>query len=118
MSLIEEEKIENIIVIKNLMNPFTILKRCNLFVLSSLYEGLPMTIMESLILNIPILSVDIEGPRKFLQQGYAYLVEDSQEGLKEGISDFINNKYEHLKEFEAKKFNEIAIQEFYELIKN
>lgn len=116
MNLIEKDNVKNIIVIKNINNPCSILKRCNLFVLSSYYEGLPMTVMESLILNIPILSVNIEGPRKFLEQGYAYLVDDSEDGLYIGMKKFINGEYELLKPFNAEEFNDEAIQEFYKLL--
>lgn len=75
-----------------------------------------MTIMESLILNIPILSVDIDGPREFLKQGYAYIVENSENGLEEGMNKFINNDYGELKKFDAEGFNKKAIQEFYKII--
>lgn len=117
MNLIETKNIKNVIIIKNLQNPYPILKKCNLFVLSSLYEGLPMTIMESLILNIPVLSVDIPGPKPFLQKGYAYIVENSQEGLEKGMADYINNNIPQLKKFDYKEFNKNAINEFYELLK-
>ena len=98
-------------------NPYPILKKCNLFVLSSYYEGLPMTIMESLILNIPILSVDIEGPRAFLSQGYAYLVEESKQGLLEGMQKYMKKDMPECKKFDAEEFNQKAIEEFYNLLK-
>lgn len=111
-----KEEVNNVIIIKNLDNPYPILKKCDLFILSSYYEGLPMTIMESLILNIPILSVDIDGPRDFLKNGYAHIVENSQNGLEEGMNKFINKSYKELKKFDANEFNEKAIQEFYKII--
>jgi len=53
--------------------------------LSSSYEGLPMSIMEALILHKPVVSTSITGPKEFLEQGYGYLVDDSEEGLYEGM---------------------------------
>ena len=44
-------------------NPFSILKKCDYFILSSLYEGLPMSIMEALILDKPVICTNIDGPR-------------------------------------------------------
>lgn len=41
-------------------NPFKYLKHASLYVSSSLYEGLPAVLVESLILNIPIVSYDFE----------------------------------------------------------
>lgn len=116
MNMINEKELDNVIVIKNLYNPYPILAKCDLFILSSLYEGLPMTIMESLILNIPVLSVDIEGPKPFLEKGYAYIVENSQEGLFNGMQKFINKEYKPLKKFNAEEFNKKAIEEFNRLL--
>lgn len=116
MKQIKNEQIKNVIVIKNMENPYPILKKCDLFILSSLYEGLPMTIMESLILKVPILSVDIPGPRPFLSQGYAYLVKNSEDGLYKGMKKFINGDFPKLKKFDSTQFNNQAISEFYKLI--
>ena len=116
MKLIGKNKNDNIIVIRSILNPFPVLKKCDLFILSSYYEGLPITVMESLILNIPVLSVNIEGPREFLKQGYAYLTEDSKQGLVEGMKKFSNDEYGPLKRFDGEKFNERAIKEFYNIL--
>lgn len=117
LNLVKEREIKNIIIIKNIMNPYPILKKADLFILSSYYEGLPMTIMEALILGVPVLSTNIKGPRNFLEQGYAHLVENSQNGLLEGMNDFTNNKFKNLKKFDAEEFNKKAIKEFYDLLK-
>lgn len=117
IQLIEDRNIKNIIIIKNIRNPYPILKKADLFILSSYYEGLPMTIMEALILEIPVLSTNIKGPRKFLEQGYAKLVENSQEGLLKGMNDFKKDKFKSLKKFDAQEFNKKAIQEFDRLFK-
>lgn len=116
INIISEENIDNVIIIKNLENPYPILKKCDLFILSSYYEGLPMTIMESLILNIPILSVDIDGPKAFLEQGYAHIINNSEQGIQSGMEEFISKGYEGIKKFDAEKFNENAIKEFYKII--
>ena len=110
--MIKERNLDNVIIIKNIQNPLSILKKCNLYILSSYYEGLPMTIMESLILNIPTASVDIIGPRKFFQKGYVYLVEDSEEGLLRCMNDYIDGKIVNLNKFNAEEFNQIALKEF------
>ena len=68
-------------------NPFSILKKCDYFILSSLYEGLPMSIMEALILDKPVICTNIDGPRKFLEQGYGYIVDNSVAGLFKGMKD-------------------------------
>ena len=106
---------KNIILIKSLSNPYPILNKCDCFVLSSYYEGLPMTIMEALILNKKVISTDIEGPREFLSQGYGYLVENSEEGLITGFYDYINGKLDNLRKFNYKEFNDKALIELEKL---
>ena len=110
--MVKDNNLDNIIIIKNIQNPLSILKKCNLYILSSYYEGLPMTIMESLILDIPTASVDIEGPRKFFKKGYVYLVEDSEEGLLKCMNDYVDGKITGLNKFNAEEFNNIALEEF------
>lgn len=110
----EEENIitPNIILIKSIMNPYPVLKKCDAFVLSSFYEGLPMTIIEALILDVPVISTDITGPREFLSAGYGRLVDNSEEGLIDGFKAFKNNELTSLAKFDVYKFNKDAMDEF------
>lgn len=106
----------HIILIKNISNPYPILSKACCFILSSYYEGLPMTIMEALILNRKVISTDIVGPREFLGEGYGFLVDNSEEGILQGLLDYKSGKLNNLKKFDAEKFNEQALQEFYDII--
>ena len=83
--------------------------------MSSYYEGLPMSIMEALILNKPVVCTDIQGPREFLSQGYGYLVDDSSEGVYKGFMDSYEKNL-NLKHFDSNDFNRQALQEFYDTI--
>ncbi len=104
-----------IAVIKSISNPYPILNASDVFILSSHYEGLPMVIMEALILNKPVISTSIPGPKEFLEQGYGYLVNDSVDGLVEGMKEYQNSRLTELKPFDYISFNEKAIQEFEKL---
>lgn len=108
---VKELDINNVIIIKSLNNPFPILSRCDGMVMSSFYEGLPMTIMESLILQVPVVSTRIEGPAEFLEKGFGMLVDNSVEGLEKAFT-FIKEGKRGDKEFDAEKFNKQAISEF------
>lgn len=105
----------NVVIIKSIMNPYPILKKCDLFVLSSHYEGLPMTIIEALILDVPVVSTDITGPREFLAKGYGYLVDDSEQGITDGLKAFKNGSISELTKFDVDKFNANALKEFDDL---
>lgn len=108
----------NIVLIKSIMNPYPILKKCDAFVLSSLYEGLPMTIIEALILDVPVISTDITGPREFLNAGYGHLVDNSEQGLVDGFKAFKNNELTGLTKFDVYKFNKDAMDEFESVFEN
>jgi glycosyltransferase involved in cell wall biosynthesis len=66
--LAEELQIrENIIITGFLSNPHMVLDRCDIFVFSSVYEGLGNSILEAMALGKPIISTDCDaGPREIL----------------------------------------------------
>ena len=116
-SQVENSGCENIVLIKSISNPYPLLNGCDAFILSSRYEGLPMTIMEALILGKPVISTDIPGPAEFLREtGCGLLVEDSTEGVLDGLNAYYDGRLQSLKPFDAEAFNQKAIQEFYDLI--
>lgn len=116
--MISDPEKQHVIIIKSISNPYPILNKCDTFVLSSYYEGLPMTIMEALILSKKVISTSIPGPKEFLEEGYGYLVDNSEDGILNGMNDDKDNKLTNLKKFDAEEFNEKALKEFEELLKN
>jgi len=53
-------------------NPYPFIKKCDLFVLSSKYEGLPNVLLEAATLNKSIISTNCPtGPREILMNGKA-----------------------------------------------
>ena len=63
--------LEKIIKIKNFKkNPYQAIKETDLFVLSSIYEGLPNVLLEAIVLKKPIISSDCPtGPKEILEDG-------------------------------------------------
>ena len=83
---------QNITIIKSILNPMPILKRCDCFVLSSFYEGLGLVLLEADCLGIPTFSADIVGPRGFYQDHNGCLVANSEAGLVDGMRKFMNGE--------------------------
>ncbi|MGC9125431.1 MAG: glycosyltransferase, partial [Caldisericaceae bacterium] len=75
-------------------NPYKYMNRADVFVLSSLYEGLSMVLIESLALGVPVVSTDCpSGPREVLEDGkYGKLVPVSDvEALKNAIIETLSS---------------------------
>lgn len=57
----------NVFLLGEQENIFSFLKNSNCFILSSLWEGLPLALIESISINLPIISTDCKtGPREIL----------------------------------------------------
>lgn len=105
----------NIIIIKYVSNPYTILAKCNYFILPSFYEGFGIVIAEADILGKPVVSTDIVGPAKFMKKYGGTLVENSNEGVYEGLELLYDDKVITMN-VDYEKYNQEAIKEFEDLL--
>lgn len=96
-------------------NPYAYIEKSDCFLSSSNHEGQPMTLFEALILKKDIIATNITGNRAVLEGRGGVLVENSVEGLTQGIIEYINNveKQEHT--FNIEEYNKNAIDGFYNL---
>ena len=82
-------------IITNITDPKTFLKRCDVFILSSKFEGLPNVLIEAQMMKKFIISSNCPtGPREILKNGNAgYLFKNNDyKDLKKNIKKFIINK--------------------------
>ena len=91
-----------------------ILEKCDLFILSSFYEGWGIVLMEADTLGVPIISTDVVGTQWLKDYG-GNLVENSEEGLLNGMYDFVNGKI-HTLDIDYDDFNNEIISDFDKLL--
>lgn len=96
--------------------PFSFLKKCDCFILSSHYEGQPMVLLEAMTLGMNIVATDIVANRTVLENGkYGLLVENSIDGLVSGMKSIAENREKKWGEpFDYKFYNEMAMESFYQ----
>lgn len=75
-----------------LKNPFYLINKADCFVLSSNHEGQPMVLLETLVLNKPIIATDIAGSRSILEDGYGILAQNNIQGLLIEMEKFVMRK--------------------------
>lgn len=115
LSLAEKSEFsQNITIIKSILNPMPILKRCDAFVVSSYYEGWPMVIMEADAFRIPVIATDIVGTQWMKEYG-GYIVENSEDGILNGMYDFSRGNVEPLG-IDYEEYNKNAVDEFLKII--
>ncbi len=106
----------HVILVLSMSNPLPLVKACDGFILGSYYEGFGLVIVEADVLGLPAVSTDITGPRIFMNNNGGTLVENTDEGVEKGFRLLIEGKVPMLTT-DYKKYNENAVNEFYELLK-
>jgi CDP-glycerol glycerophosphotransferase len=96
-------------------NPFPVLKRCECFVLSSNHEGQPMVLLEAMVLGKPIVATDIDGNRGVLGDGHGALVENSVEGMRDGLQAFLAGRLS-FPGFDWRAYRQSALDRFGEIV--
>lgn len=108
---------DHIILIKTIRNPMPVLKKGNLFILSSDHEGLPVVLFEAGILGVPAIATDVSGSHCFMEDYGGVLVEPSVEGVYSGMLRFMEKVICPLT-INCKENNKKSLELFYGLLKN
>lgn len=89
---INEKGLSDIVVIHgHQSNPYPYIKQANAFVLTSLYEGLPMTIREAEIIGTPILTTNFGSAHEAVKDNYQGIIcENSSNGVYEMIKEILD----------------------------
>lgn len=105
----------DIVLIRSMENPMPILKKCDLFMLPSEYEGLGLVLLEADTLGIPVFATNIPGPSCFLKEYGGLLVENSKEGILKGMELYREGKVPALN-IDYEEYNKKAAESFRDII--
>lgn len=75
-------------------NPYKYMRRCDLFVCSSLSEGFSTAATEALILGIPVCTVDVSGMKEMLGENneFGIITENNTDALYQGIKRLLDDQ--------------------------
>lgn len=121
--LVETYSLENsFIFLGKQITPYPYMKKCDLYVQPSRYEGKAITVIEAQILNKPVLITNYPTAKSQIIDGVdGEITELSPKGIADGIERFYNDR-KLLKKYEnnckSKNFeNEKELEKLYELFK-
>ena len=94
LKLIRNLKLENSVTLLGYSeNPYKYLKKCDLFVCSSLSEGFSTAVTEALVLGIPVCTVNVSGMKELLGNNneYGIVTDNDEEALYKGIKHLLDD---------------------------
>jgi len=109
---------DNVIFTGQTNQAIELLDRCDCFILSSNHEGQPMTLLEAIALNKPVIATNIEGNRSVLGDNSEYgdIVENSVYGLLSGMKNFLLGKMKSSPNFDIRNYDAYAIDKFTKML--
>ncbi|MEM3092040.1 MAG: glycosyltransferase [Candidatus Pacearchaeota archaeon] len=88
---------ENVYFLGWRSNPFALFSKCDIFVLTSLYEGHPCAVLEAMAVGLPVVSTERFATREILLDKFGIYVPDvTPEGLAGAIYNLLVNKKRRL----------------------
>lgn len=106
----------NIIFIGRKKNPYPYFNICDCVLLSSEYEGYPVTLIESLTLNKPVITTDISDAKTDIENRYGMVTKKDSNSIYEAMKKFIENGYDVSQKFNPEEFNNNILKKLEEII--
>lgn len=83
--------VHNVHFLGNQSNPYPYILHSDALLLTSIYEGLPTVVLESMILHTPVLTTRVAGVDEQLKCGGGLIVDNSVEGIVSGMERFLKD---------------------------
>ena len=90
--VIEEGLQDNIIILGNRDDVGKLLSITDIYLATSLREGLPVNIMEAMYKKLPIIAMDNRGHRALIENGKSGIIIENEKMMKEKIIELIEDK--------------------------
>ena len=111
---LHENGLESSVILTGpVIDAYQLLKAFDVFVLSSLSEGLPLVILEAMIANLPIIATDVGGVKDTIADKGKLIPSENAEALIAAMQDYIQLDAQHLqslgKDLRIRAENEFSI---------
>ena len=103
---------DSVFLVQYMSNPYPLMKQCDYFAFSSLYEGFGLVLVEADILGLPCFSPDLPGPRGFMNKYGGLLVENSEEGILNGLRSCMDGTVPKRLGVDYEQYNKEAVAQF------
>ncbi len=120
---IKEKRItDRVILLGNVENPLPVLKQADLFVLPSLYEGTPVTIIETLLCGVPVIATNVGGIPEQLENGkWGQLVQPAKQEIYIAVKNALTKENNTLQELKHKastyEYQNDFLEKLHEILK-
>ncbi|MFW7363641.1 CDP-glycerol glycerophosphotransferase family protein [Vagococcus fluvialis] len=117
----ESDASRNIYILGGIGNPYSLLKYCEAFVFTSIYEGLGLVVFESLAVDTDVITVDIPATVEGLSKGQvddnpvAKVVTNDDDSITKGWLEYIENPPKFSK-YDFDKVNKESLKSWSEII--
>lgn len=104
-----------VILTGNMDNPFMLMKECDCFILPSLYEGQPVSILEARLLKLPIIMSNFNSASSSLIHEGQLVIGNSITEIQQGMEAFLAGQVPTCS-FDYRDYNNLTMKQFEEII--
>lgn len=114
--MVVDYKLEDYIkFVGNRKNPYPYIKNADCMLLTSDYEGSPVTFVEAFILNIPIITTNVAGSEQVAGK-FGVVIDKDIENISNAMENFIKDGYKISAKFNAEDYNNEIIERLENII--
>lgn len=105
-----------VIFVGKTTNPYPYLKISDCVVLTSDYEGYPVTYLEAKVMNKPIITTDVSDSISEINGKYGFVTDKNIENIYNAMKNFIVNKFQIAESFNPENYNREIIKKIEDII--